>query len=174
MAKNRANKSDIRMACANETPTQVKKLCILKGLDFQSEVEWGVIKLSVWYENNMHLRSDKKLLAEFDLWIKKELMKKCPNEVPYLCHKDLNMGEDEEEFIDKVITKEKKVKKEKGPKREKDEVGLIKGTKKSYVFELVRKGKSEDYIKKRLNKKFGEFNESSFRTWFLKAKKLNG
>lgn len=64
---------------------------------------------------------------------------------------------------------------EKKPPRERDEFNLIKGTKKSYVFELTAKGFELDRVIRRMKKKFPEANEKSINLWYRMAKRnING
>ena len=64
---------------------------------------------------------------------------------------------------------------EKKPPRERDEFNLIKGTKKSYVFELTAKGFELDRVIRRMKKKFPEANAKSINLWYRMAKRnING
>ena len=76
------------------------------------------------------------------------------------------IGEKDEEGN---IIKRKKVpgiKKSKYKKpREKDENNLVKGTKKSYTWELTKKGLNLERVIRRVQKKFPDANEKSIRLW---------
>ena len=67
--------------------------------------------------------------------------------------------------------------KPKKPKKEKDDNGLWKGTKKSYVFELTYKGLSIDRITRRVQKRFPDAKDKSIQQWYraaLRKQKNNG
>jgi hypothetical protein len=65
--------------------------------------------------------------------------------------------------------------KEKKPPRERDSFNLIKGTKKSYCYELTEKGFDQERVVRRMKKKFPDANEKSIQLWYRAAKrKLNG
>lgn len=64
-----------------------------------------------------------------------------------------------------------KKQKEKKKPRERDSYNLIKGTKKSYTFELTEKGYDLQRIIRRVLKKFPEAKEKSIKLWHTAAKR---
>lgn len=64
----------------------------------------------------------------------------------------------------------KKTREKKAP-RERDNFNLIKGTKKSYTFELTEKGYTLDRILRRVLKKFPDAKEKSIKLWHTAAKR---
>ena len=59
----------------------------------------------------------------------------------------------------------------KKPKKEKNELGLWKGTKKAYTFELTLKGYDLERVTRRVLKHFPEANEKSIKQWYKAALK---
>ena len=74
--------------------------------------------------------------------------------------------EEDEETKVKRLGRVRGLPKPKKPKREKDESGLWKGTKKSYTFELAKRGFSLERVVKRVTKKFPEANIKSIKQWY--------
>lgn len=64
----------------------------------------------------------------------------------------------------------KKQREKKAP-RERDNFNLLKGTKKSYTFELTEKGYTLDRIIRRVLKKFPDAKEKSIKLWHTAAKR---
>jgi ATP-dependent exoDNAse (exonuclease V) beta subunit len=56
-------------------------------------------------------------------------------------------------------------------KRQRDERGLVAGTKKSYTFELTAKGYDLERVTRRVLKKFPDANAKSISLWYRKAKR---
>ena len=69
-----------------------------------------------------------------------------------------------------MAAKEKVVKEKKEP-RKKDANGLFQGTKKSYTYELQKKGKTLDQVITKVTRKFPDAQTKSIRIWFNKSKK---
>ena len=74
-----------------------------------------------------------------------------------------------EKTLNLQVKQIKSPKKPKKPKKEKDDNGLWKGTKKSYVFELTYKGLPIDRIIRRVQKKFPDAKEKSIQQWYRAA-----
>ena len=68
---------------------------------------------------------------------------------------------------EKLFQKKPKEKK----KRQRDERGLVAGTKKSYTFELTSKGYDLERVTRRVLKKFPDANAKSISLWYRKAKR---
>ena len=78
-------------------------------------------------------------------------------------------------FIAGIIQSQKPcLPKPKKPKREKDESGLWKGTKKSYTYELTNKGYTLERITRRVMKKFPEAKPKSIQQWYRAALRKKG
>ena len=111
------------------------------------------------------------LIDEYDKWMDNQLeLAGYAKDDPMRSYQ-LNLG-----FISEdTVTKQKKTKRIKGlekpkkPKKEKDDNGLWKGTKKSYVFELTYKELPIDRIIRRVQKKFPDAKEKSIQQWYRAA-----
>lgn len=151
-------------------PHELKRQCIKRGLSFDEVVNMTHPDLNLWLRKNFNQPINNEKLKEFDEWLSNILQERNHEDINSLCHPLLQMAQIEEE--PKNIVKEKKNKPKKDrKKRVKDENGRVKGTRKALVFDLVKKGKSEGFIRKRLKKKFGDFNENSLKLWVSKAKR---
>ncbi len=155
-------------------PHELKKQCIKRGLPFEDVVNMTHPDLNLWLRKNFSKPIQKDKLYEFDQWLSDILKERDNENHAFLCHPLLQMAQIEEESKPKLKKVKKKKEKKPRQKRVKDENGRVKGTKKALVFDAVRKGRSEDFIRKRLKKKFGEFNENSLKLWISKAKRQYG
>ena len=116
---------------------------------------------------------DKDKLLKYDLWIERKL-KRTGSE---LVAPSLRMSYIRDKNLEEAATKpEKKIAKKvttkKRAPRVKSDYGIVEGTKKHYVYELVRKDKNTKQIVKRTIKKYPESKENSIKIWIGKAKKL--
>jgi hypothetical protein len=138
----------------------------------------GVFDL-IKYISNSTNKPDKSLIDQYDEWADKQLEAIGYSKDDPLRNSRLRLGflGEEGENGQRRTKRVPGIKKprEKKPPRERDEFNLIKGTKKSYVFELTAKGFELDRVIRRMKKKFPDANEKSIQLWYRAAKrKLNG
>ena len=138
----------------------------------------GVFDL-IKYISNSTNKPDKSLIDQYDEWADKQLEAIGYDKTDSIRNSRLRLGFLGEEGED-GIRKLKRVPgikkpKEKKPPRERDSFNLIKGTKKSYCYELTEKGFDQERVVRRMKKKFPDANEKSIQLWYRAAKrKLNG
>lgn len=150
------------------THKDAKKHAIELGMPFPDVVNADFWRLISYIETQHSLRNNKRnpeLLVEFDDWMEKILLKRGRED---LIHDSLRLSYVTEERIEEESKKPKEVK-PKAPKREMTQDGLVKGTKKSYTFELAKKGLSLSKVIRRVLKKFPDASEKSIKIWHRKA-----
>ena len=149
-----------------------KRMAVSLGMPFPDACagDWGTL---MTYIGNSKTKPDPSLILKYDEWMDKQLEAKGYGPNDPMRHYQLRLSyisEDSTTRAPKIGLKSKKEKPVK-PKREKDEIGLWKGTKKSYTFELAYRGFTLDRVTKRLLKKFPDANENSIKQWWKKAQK---
>ena len=162
----------------NMTYKDLKRKAIILGMPFPDACSSGVFDL-LGYINNSEEKPDKSLIDKYDDWMDKQLENIGYSKDNPLRSSRLRLGflGEEGENGQRKIKRVPGIKKprEKKPPRERDEFNLIKGTKKSYVWELTSKGYDIDRVIRRMKKKFPEANEKSINLWYRMAKRtING
>lgn len=162
----------------NMTYKDLKRKAIILGMPFPDACSAGVFDL-LGYINNSEEKPDKSLIDKYDDWMDKQLENISYSKDNPLRSSRLRLGflGEEGENGQRKIKRVPGIKKprEKKPPRERDEFNLIKGTKKSYVWELTSKGYDIDRVIRRMKKKFPEANEKSINLWYRMAKRtING
>lgn len=162
----------------NMTYKDLKRKAIILGMPFPDACSSGVFDL-LGYINNSEEKPDKSLIDKYDDWMDKQLENIGYSKDNPLRSSRLRLGflGEEGKNGQRKIKRVPGIKKprEKKPPRERDEFNLIKGTKKSYVWELTSKGYDIDRVIRRMKKKFPEANEKSINLWYRMAKRtING
>lgn len=151
-----------------------QRQAVVLGMPFIDVVnsDWGMLQSYVYKTHNT---PDPSLLDKYDNWMDEHLAS-----IGYAKNDPIRsdklrlgyLGEDPEtgEKRRKRVRGIPKPREKKAP-RERDEHNLIKGTKKSYVFELTNKGYDLERIKRRVFKKFPDANEKSIKLWHTAAKR---
>lgn len=151
----------------------LKRRAVILGMPFPDACSAGVFDL-INFINNSDATPNKHLLDEYDDWMDKQLEALAYTKDDPLRSSKLRLGflgEDEEgNRKTKRVPGIKKPKTKKPPK-ERDEFNLIKGTKKSYTFYLVSKGRSLERTIQLVKKKFPDANDKSISLWYRGAKR---
>lgn len=162
-----------RMGSAH-TFRDAQRMAIVLGMPFIDMVnsDWGRLQSYIHKSNNT---PDPSLLDKYDDWMDEHLASLGYGEKDPMRSNKLRLGylgEDPEtgEPKRKRVRGIPKPREKKAP-RERDEHNLIKGTKKSYTFELTAKGYDIERIKRRVLKKFPDANEKSIKLWHTAAKR---
>lgn len=152
----------------------LKRKAIILGMPFPEATGCSIFNL-VSYIKHSDAKPDLSLIDKYDKWIDEHFNEVgVPADDPirssrlrlgYLGDEDSEGGKKRRSI--KGIPKSK-IKK---PKKEKDEDGHIKGTKKSYTWECAKKGFDLDRTKRRVLKKFPDANEKSIQLWYRAAKR---
>lgn len=152
----------------------IKKMAIERGMPFPEVVSSDFYSLVSFIDSERAQKPNPDLVLQFDLWLEGILKERGAD---YLVKPSLRLSYVSDEMREgskEKPAKEKKVK-EKKPPRERDSFNLIKGTKKSYCYELTEKGFDQERVVRRMKKKFPDANEKSIQLWYRAAKrKLNG
>ena len=160
---------------ANMTFKDLQRRAIVLGMPFPEVVNSDYFRLESFIRNSEE-KPDPSLIDKYDDWMDRQLEEAGYSKGDPMRNYQLRLGYVSED----AVTKQKKFKRVRGipkpkkPKREKDESGLWKGTKKSYTFELTNRGFSLERITRRVQKKFPEANEKSIKQWYRAAKRKNG
>lgn len=162
----------------NQTYRDLKRKAVILGMPFPDACSASVFQLINWI-NTSEEKPNKHLINEYDDWMDRQLETAGLAKDDPLRSSKLRLGFLGEEGEDgkRKTRRVSGIKKprEKKPPRERDEFNLIKGTKKSYVWELTSKEYELERIIRRMKKKFPEANEKSINLWYRTAKrKLNG
>lgn len=160
----------------NMTYRDLKRKAVILGMPFPDACSAGVFELLHFIQNSEE-KPDKSLIDKYDDWVDSQLENIGYSKDDPLRSSKLRLG-----FLGEEKDGTRKIKrvpgikkpKEKKPPRERDGFNLIKGTKKSYVFELTSKGYDLERVTRRMKKKFPEANDKSISLWYRAAKrKLN-
>lgn len=148
----------------------MQKACVLKGADFDFVVSKGAPTLAQWYIDHFDNAEDPKLLDEFDDWMEKKLIERGYKKGDAMLHPSFRFGYTEkfDESEAKPKPSESKVEKPIKEKREKDDSGMFKGTKKALTKECAAKKMSLEKTIALVMDKFPDANPKSLKIWFKK------
>ena len=141
----------------NMTFKDLQRQAIMLGMPFPEVPQSDFFRLESFILNSPN-EPDKSLIDKYDDWMDKVLEERGYSKDDPMRNYQLRLG-----FVSEK------------PKREKDERGLWKGTKKSYTFELTARGYDLERVIRRVQKKFPEANDKSIKQWWRAAKrKIDG
>ena len=172
------NLTDVDKWLGNMKLKDLKRECVVRGLEFQKVIELSIPELSSWLRANFDTPTDHSLLDKFDDWQEVEIieaMREKGEEPGYFVHPSLRLGYVGEKDDEGIIIKRKRVKTiipRKKKKRERTEQGIFTGTKKAYTFQLQSEGYDKKDVIQMVKDKFPEAVDKSIGIWFNKAKKL--
>lgn len=160
----------------NMTFRALQKACILKGMKPRHVVKADYYQLAGFYNANYFVPDNPDKLLRFDQWTERKFepldgINKSLR-MSYVREDDISeegFEERENEKIEKV--KAKKEKKTSKP-RVTNDYGIVTGTKKEFVFNLVKEGKKPEIIIKKTLKQYPDAKENSIKIWISRAKKL--
>lgn len=161
----------------NMTYRDMKRRAIALGMPFPEAIMASFDDLYYWVRTSPN-KPNTSLIDEYDAYIDKLLEERGYAKDDPMRNYQLNLGfisEDNEGNQKKLVKRRiKGLEKPKKPKKEKDELGLWKGTKKSYTYELANKGFSLERIVRRVTKKFPDAKAKSIQQWYRQALRKNG
>lgn len=159
----------------NMTYREAKRRAVILGMPFPDASSASFPQLMSYIVNTEN-KPEPELINQYDDWVDKQLETLGYAKDDPIRSYQLRLG-----FISEdTVTKQRTQKRIKGviktpkPKREKDEFGLWKGTKKSYTFELTNKDFSLERITRRVLKKFPDANSKSIQQWYRAALRKRG
>lgn len=155
----------------------LKRACIVRGLEFEQVVNLSVPSLSNWFVLNYENSQNTILLDEYDAWLMGKLKERGINDGDALFHPNLRLGyhgDFNPETGEPIIKRPRGIKKLKKPKRERDEVTkLFTGTKKALTYQCQKEGKTLEETYKIVKEQFPEAVEKSMKIWYNRSKKAN-
>lgn len=163
-----AKTSFLRDSCHHDTYRDLQRKAITLGMPFPDVPGSGVFDLIRYINRPDTPEPNPLLINEYDKWVLHQFdISGIPEDDP-LRNSRLRLGFIGDTDEEGKVLKRKRVpgiKKPKKPARERDEFNLLKGTKKSYTWELTKKGYDIERIIRRVTKKFSDANEKSIRLW---------
>lgn len=158
-----------------KTYRELKREAVMRGMPFPDVVEGDVYRLMSYIDNSIE-KPKPELIDLFDDWVDNQLEiagypKGCSVRSPRL---RLGFLGEEDEVGKRVAKRVKGIPRPKKEKRVKDTNGLYSGTKKSFTYELTKRGFSLDRVIRRVLKKFPDASEKSINIWFRNCAKDNG
>lgn len=175
--------SFLRDSCHHDTYRDLQRKAVSLGMPFPDVPLAGVFGLLNYINRPDTPNPNPQLIYEYDKWVLEQLDNSGVPKDDALRSSRLRLGfvGEEDEEGNKIKRKRIpgiKLSKVKKSARERDDFNLIKGTKKSYTWELTKKGYDVDRITRRVKKKFPDANEKSIKLWYRacirEMKKANG
>ena len=146
----------------------LKKACVLKGMDFTEVVGGDFWSLQSWLHRHMSNKDNPELLRLYDDWLDNELIMGGNED---LVHSSLRLGyvgdRDDDEDKPKKIKPEPKLK----VKKEKTAEGIFSGTKKALTFKCEKEGKTLEETISTVMENFPDAAEKSIKIWYKKSKR---
>lgn len=172
--KNREKYNFLGNRGRNMTYKDIKRQAIILGMPFPDATgnSIGALLNFIYHTSN---KPDKSLIDKYDDWMDQQLANRGYEPGVGIRNSRLRLGflgdenEDGKRRSKRVPGLKKP--KEKKPPKEKDEFGLIKGTKKSYCWSLTAKGFDLDRVTRRMHKKYPEANDKSISLWYRNCKR---
>jgi hypothetical protein len=151
----------------------LKQAAVVRNLSFRNVVEFSICDLQGWLLKNWENPLDRTLLNDYDVWVEKELREEGLSD---LIHPMLRLGYfGEDEDGNEVRRQLKNIAISMGVPTKK-EIALFKpkkGSKKSYVYTLIRKDPSittEELIEE-VTEQFPDVSIGSIKSWASRARK---
>lgn len=157
----------------------LKRECVIRGMEFEAVVSQGVIHLSNWLRTNFMVVPKHELLNAFDEWQEEQIriaMRAKSQNPEEIIHSSLRLGYIAETDEDGNVTKRKRVKtviRKRKKKRDRTSDGIFQGTKKAFTFTLQQQGFSKEEVIKKVKEQYPEASEKSVGIWFNKSRKLH-
>lgn len=165
---------------------ELQASCIMRGLEFTDVVGWDFGKLASWLIKNYDEDSNRDLLEDFDIWVDEKLAERGyeENDPIRQFRKFSNLDEEQNPQVKTKALKKAGVPKKKRTKKERNTLGIFKGTKKEYTYELAKsliEKYGDKYTNKEISKKFSsqlfrkvvkkheDAKEKSVKIWMKRA-----
>lgn len=158
-----------------KTYKELKREAVIRGMPFPDVVNADVHRL-IYYIEHSNEKPNISLIDKFDDWVDGQLEMVGYKKGSSMRSPRLRLGfigEDDEDGNPKTKRIKGIPKPPKKAKRERDESGLFKGTKKSYTYELYNRGFSLERVNKRVLRKFPDASEKSIKIWYGAAKRAS-
>ena len=159
------------------TLKDLKRECVVRGLEFDKVVDMDIPDLSNWFRANFIVATNHDLLDMFDDWNEKQIIEACDKkgiDPKDFIHPSLRLGYIAETDEEGTVTKKHRVKvlvSKKKKKRERTVEGLFSGTKKAYTYKLQKDGLSKPEVVKKVLELFPDASPKSVGIWFNKSRK---
>lgn len=175
MAKKRKTRTpkidrpDLEGFLDNLSLRDLKVQAISRGMNFELLTEYDILGLRSWLIRHFDKDQDRSLIRKYDDWVESYLKSRG---VHYTlldpCFRLSGTVDDTGKKTGGTNIKRLYKKKIKKPK---SADGLVTGTKKYLVFELVKVGKNKEEILIKLQESFPSVNPKSVSNWYNRAKK---
>lgn len=173
-AENAKKNSMLASSAQHGTYKDIKRKAIILGMPFPDATAADVGRLLSFIEKTNN-EPDTSLIDLYDQYIDDQLANLGHSVDDPLRSSRLRLGYIGETTESGEVRRKRvrgiKKQRVKKPPRERDGFNLIKGTKKSYVFELTKKGFNLERIQRRVLKKFPEAKPKSIKLWYTAAKR---
>lgn len=156
------------MSFKDMTFKDLKKACVLKGMEFTEVIASDFWSLQSWLHKNRTNKDNPELLRLYDDWLDNELILGGNGD---LVHASLRLGYVSDREDDEDRPKKIKPEPKEKVKKEKTEQGIFKGTKKALTFQLEKEGKTLEQTLKEVMDKFPDAAEKSIKIWYKKSKR---
>jgi hypothetical protein len=155
----KAKSQSIYDKIGNMRVVELQASCIMRGLDFTDVVEWDFGKLASWLIKNYDKDSNRDLLEDFDIWVDGKLEGRGyeENDPIRQFRKFSNLDDEQNPQVKTKALKKAGVPKKKRTKKERNGLGIFKGTKKEYTYSLAKsliEKYGDKYTNKEISKKF--------------------
>ena len=147
------------------TYINLKRNCIARGMPFNEVINGDFPRLNGWLHKNVANKINIGLLEEYDDLVDSMLTDENLKHPTLRTSYTGERAEEQKLKIPKVEVKEPVVPKEK------DDNGIIKGTKKSYVISLVQRGYDIAKVIHKTQRRFPDAKDKSIKIWARKALK---
>ena len=157
----------------------LKRECVVRGMEFDKVLKGGIPQLSNWLRNHFIDTIKPELLDAFDDYqenLVREAVEAKGEDPNHVIHPALRLGFIAERDEDGVVTKRKRARmiiKRKKKRRERTTDGIFQGTKKALTFELQQQGLDKAEVIIKVMEQFPDASEKSIGIWFNKSRKLH-
>lgn len=157
----------------------LKRECVIRGMEFDKVLKGGIPQLSNWLRNHFIDTIKPELLDAFDDYqenLVREAVEAKGEDPNHVIHPALRLGFIAERDEDGVVTKRKRARmiiKRKKKRRERTTDGIFQGTKKALTFELQQQGLDKAEVIIKVMEQFPDASEKSIGIWFNKSRKLH-
>lgn len=154
------------------TLKDMKRNCVVRGMDFKEVVESTVPGLQNWLHHNQSNDIDSDLLNQYDDWLEDQLRARGKEDLIY---PELRLGFIGERDDEGNTVKTKRVKgiRKKKKRREKTTDGIFSGTKKALTFQLQQDGLTMPDTVEKVLETFPDANTKSIKIWYKKSRRAH-
>ena len=157
----------------------LKRECVIRGMEFDKILSGGIPQLTNWLRNHFIDTIHHELLDAFDDYqegLIRESMKGKGDDSEAIIHPALRLGYIAERDSEGNVIKRKRARtlvKKKKKRRERTNDGMLRETKKALTFQLQQEGNGKLEVISMVMEQFPDASEKSIGIWFNKSRKLH-